>query len=138
MRRKIIAIGVSVIALIFAIALSLFYVQRMVLLDGSLDKNTNIIIPKGASVKYIANILNDNGVIDKPFIFTIWTRFLGMNGLLKAGEYEFTKNISQANVIAMLVNHKVVDRFITIAEGLSSREIVTLLNNKKENLRNII
>ncbi len=131
MRKKIIFIGVFIIAMILGLALFLFYVQHMVLLDGPLEKNTHIVIKKGASVKSIANILNDNGVIDKPFVFTIWTRFLGMNSLLKAGEYEFPKAISQGHVIAMLVNHNVVDHFITIAEGLSSRQIITLINSEK-------
>ena len=130
MRKKLLIFGGFLIAVLLAAALLLFFVQRTVLLEGPLAVKTHVVIPKGASVKSIATILEREGVINHPTIFVLWARFTGLNQKLKAGEYEFNPGIDQGAVMEKLVSHVTVDHFITIPEGLTSAEIVTLLNEK--------
>ncbi|MFK5037052.1 endolytic transglycosylase MltG, partial [Klebsiella pneumoniae] len=48
---------------------------------------------------------------------------------LKPGEYSFQKNASLRDVIATIVDGKVVQHAITIPEGLTSEQIVSRLSD---------
>jgi UPF0755 protein len=52
---------------------------------------------------------------------------LKARGELKYGEYQFTKNASLAEVVDTIIENKVVQHAVTIAEGLTSEQIVTRL-----------
>jgi len=45
---------------------------------------------------------------------------LKANGELKYGEYRFTKHASLSDVVDTIIDNKVVQHAITIAEGLTS------------------
>ena len=46
---------------------------------------------------------------------------------LKSGEYQFTKNASLAEVVGTIIENKVVQHTLTIAEGLTSEQIIAKL-----------
>ena len=94
MRKKLLIFGGLLVAALLAAALTLFFVQRSIVLDGPLTEKTYVVIPKGASVKSISAILENEGVIEHPTIFVLWTRFTGVHQKLKAGEYEFNPGVN--------------------------------------------
>ncbi len=96
---------------------------------SSLQENKLVLIERGQGVSTIASTLADQGVISQPLLFKIVTRF---RGSLKAGEYDFSAQISMAEVLQMMEEGEVFDRKITIPEGLTSYQIVELLNARDD------
>jgi UPF0755 protein len=88
-----------------------------------------VIIERGQGVSSIARKLEKENVITQPIIFKIVARF---SDSLKAGEYEFPAKASMAEVIKMMEAGEVFDRKITIAEGLTSYQIVKRINARDD------
>jgi len=94
---------------------------------GPLPGPVNLVVPAGAGLRPIAAQLETAGVIRNPFVFIVAARLRNLHGSLKAGEYAFDVSVSQEAVLDKLVRHDTVVRRITIPEGLTSVEILTLL-----------
>jgi UPF0755 protein len=95
---------------------------------GPLSVEKSILIENGSSVSSIAEQLEKEGIISSSFLFKMAQKLFG-NGQLKAGEYAFEKNIPMIAILEKLEGGKVIKRSVTIPEGLTSYEIVTLLND---------
>lgn len=99
--------------------------------SGSLEQETNVILPRGSGFSKSVDILAENDVIAYPLFFKMIAYAIGDAQRIKAGEYNFSYAVSPREVLQMLVDGKVVVHKITIAEGLNVREIVALLNDDK-------
>lgn len=88
-----------------------------------------VYIERGKGVASIAHTLEKENVISQPILFKIVARF---GDSLKAGEYEFPAHVSMARVVKMMQDGEVFDRKITIAEGLTSYQIVQRLNERDD------
>jgi len=95
---------------------------------GSAEKETVLIVRPGGGARTIAASLAEAGVIDAPLLFRIGVMRRDRTTALKAGEYAFPPRASMAQVMDMLVQHKVVLHRITIAEGLTSDMAVGIVN----------
>ena len=95
---------------------------------GPAEKETVVLIRQGGGARAIASSLAEAGVIDRPLLFRIGVRRRGRTTELKAGEYAFPPRASMADVMDMLVEHKVVLHRITIAEGLTSDMALAIVN----------
>src|SRR6478736_5180799 len=94
---------------------------------GPLPTSTVVVIPKGEGVSGIAERLERDEVItDRGLFMTsiIYFMYLRGTGALKAGEYEFRKNASMRQVLDTLVEGKSIAHKVTLAEGLTSQQIV--------------
>jgi len=96
---------------------------------GPLAEDKLVIIKRGMGAAQIAGMLAQEGVISSENIFKLATRFTGS---LKAGEYQFPKEISMAEAISIMENGQVFGRKITIAEGLTSHQIVSRLMARED------
>jgi UPF0755 protein len=96
---------------------------------GPLPEEKEIIIPQGASVAKISSILSEENVIEQPLSFKIAARLLDKGSQLKAGEYLFPEHISLLDTLDKLHEGSVLSRYVTIPEGLTSYQIVGLLND---------
>ncbi len=94
---------------------------------GPLKVPATIIIPKGAGVDGIANILADEGVIADPRVFRLGARITGAGKTLRAGEYIFPALISPREVIRYLQIGSTVVRRLTVAEGLPVSKVIAQL-----------
>ena len=84
-------------------------------------------IPKGEGVSGIAERLERDEVItDRGMFMTsiIYFMYLRGAGALKAGEYEFRKAASMRQVLDTLVEGKSIAHKVTLAEGLTSQQMV--------------
>ena len=95
---------------------------------GPLDESKLILINKGASLGLIAEKLEYENAIDSAFFFKIAAHILGSAKDLKAGEYEVAAAASMKDIMVLIKSGKSFQRFITIPEGLTSFEIVRLIN----------
>jgi UPF0755 protein len=106
---------------------------------GPLAEDHIVNIPKSIGNRDIADLLKREGVIEQPWIFMGGVFALKAQGDLKAGEYQFAKHASLREVVDTIVEGRVVQHLLTLAEGLTSEQIVqrllendTLSGNIKE------
>jgi UPF0755 protein len=88
------------------------------------DKIVNI--PRGG-IRDTADLLMREGVIDHPHLFMAGALMYKSRNELKYGEYQFPKNASLRDVVDTIVEGKVVQHALTLAEGLTSDQIVQRL-----------
>ena len=106
---------------------SLIYISVQVFYSpGPLTTNVRFVVPKGASVSHIAQLLHQKNVIPFPMFFVFGARLIGKSRTIKAGEYEFEPGTSLQKILSALTSGKPFLRKITIPEGLSSFEIINL------------
>jgi len=94
---------------------------------GPLTTDTSVVVPRGASGRTIASTLVDAGVAADTRLFAIAVRFLAPDRPLRAGEYAFSAGISLRDAVAKLQAGDTVVRRVTVAEGLTTREILALI-----------
>ena len=94
---------------------------------GPLKSDIVVVVPRGAGVDAIAKILTGKLVIDEAAIFKIGARIFAAKKTLQAGEFAFPKEVSQRGILKILQNGKTVVRRLTVAEGLSTPEILDRL-----------
>ena len=99
---------------------------------GPLAENKVVNIPTGLGTKGIAELLTREGVIDQPMTFMAGAYALRGRGSLKHGEYEFDQHASMADVVATIIDGKVVQHSFTVPEGLTSEQIVARLLESKD------
>jgi UPF0755 protein len=121
-----IAVAGIVLAALLAVAGALYVVDQYQR-PGPLASATSIIVPKGAAVPQIAQLLEAANVIAEPLIFRIGARLEGLDASLRAGEYRFPPAVSMQQALAMLRQGDTVVRRVTIPEGMTSRQVVSLL-----------
>ena len=112
-----------------------FWVKVQFDQPGPLATSTVFVIPKGEGVSAIAERLERDGVIDDRRVFMtsiLYFMYLKGQGSLKAGEYEFGKNASMRQVLDTLVEGKSIEHKVTLAEGLTSYQIVQKLMAQTE------
>lgn len=107
---------------------SLYYFYTNWAGPGPSTETKSIIIARGSGVASIADQLEQNTIITSPIVFKIAVRLGGNQGQLKAGEYEFQPAASMMSIIEKLSKGDVVARKITIPEGLTSWQIVQIIN----------
>jgi UPF0755 protein len=97
---------------------------------GPLATSAVVVIPKGEGVSAIAERLQRDGVIADRRVFmtsVLYFMYLKGKGTLKAGEYEFPKYATMRQVLDTLVEGKSIEHKVTLAEGLTSFQIVQKL-----------
>lgn len=128
MRRWLITGAVIVVVLIVALAgLVAFNVARQFESPGPLESEIDVVVPRGAGLKTIAQTLAGAGVIRDALAFRLGVTFHAAARDLKAGEYRFPAAVSMREVMEILISGETVVRRLTIPEGLTSREIFALV-----------
>lgn len=98
--------------------------------EGPLPERTEVVVPSG-SLKKIAAILHEKGVINSPSIFVLGVRASGNTHKIKSGEYSIPRRASAKMVMDILVSGQTYIRRVVIPEGLTSAQIVEILDNAK-------
>ena len=111
-----------IIFLIVLSVLAYMQIKGWIAASGPLLNVTNVVVPKGASLKTVAEELSRAGVIDKPWLFRIMARINGLAKHLKAGEYQFMPGISLQAAMDKIARGEV-------PEGLTSGQIMYLIAN---------
>lgn len=94
---------------------------------GPLTQAATVVIPKGANVAQIAALLKRHQVIASPLFFQLAVRADSRGGSLRAGEYAFGSRVNLRGVVAEVRAGRTVVRKLTVPEGLTSPEVVRLL-----------
>ncbi len=119
---------VAVLALGLGAAGAVYYAYDRYNAPGPHDRDVTVIIPDGASLTATTARLRQAGVVSSGFLFKWGTRLKGADRDIRAGEYEIPARASMTDILAILRSGKVVQYKITIPEGLTSAEVVALVN----------
>ncbi|NND54393.1 MAG: aminodeoxychorismate lyase, partial [Gammaproteobacteria bacterium] len=105
MRRLIAVFAVSLSGLLLTALLSVVWVRGVMHEPLALAGNEAAVfrVPSGASAQTIATDLNARGWLSQPRVFSLWARFSGDAGRLRAGEYEVPPGTTPAELLGQLV-----------------------------------
>ena len=95
-------------------------------LAGPLAEDRVVNVPRGG-IRDTADLLMREGVIDQPYLFIAGALMFKAKHDLKYGEYRFVKGASLQDVVDTIIEGKVVQHAFTVAEGLTSDQIVQKL-----------
>ena len=130
-RHPLVIVGNAIFTVLIVISVAvggaLFVGKQRFDAPGPLAEDKVVNIPRGLGIKEIADVLQREGVIDQPWVFMGGVIALKARGELKYGEYQFIKHASLADVVDTIIENKVVQHAMTIAEGLTSEQIVARL-----------
>jgi UPF0755 protein len=131
-RNPFVVIGNAIITIVLVVmiggGLVYYYGRQTIEAPGPLQEDKIVNIPSRAGMADIAEVLQREGVIDSnrwAFIGAVLA--MKARSDLKPGEYNFQKNASLREVIATIVEGKVVQHSVTIPEGLTSEQILSRL-----------
>jgi UPF0755 protein len=127
-RHPIVMIGNAIITFIvlaaIAAGVAIMIGKQRLDAPGPLGEDKVVNIPRGAGVRDIADLLVKEGVIDQPWTFVGAVVVRKARDDLKSGEYMFSKHATLGDVIATLLDGKVVQHALTVPEGLTSEQVV--------------
>jgi len=106
----------------------LWYGQQQFEAPGPAATALEVEIPAGSGLNAIARRLEGAGAIDSADIFRVATRLQQAERGLKAGEYEIPARASMADILALLKSGKTIERRVTVPEGLTSLQIIAILD----------
>lgn len=127
MRRGLIAFFLLLMMVAAVVGGAVFWGYRAYIGPGPLRDETAVVILPGSSTETIAARLTEAGVIDNPLVFRVGVRLEGSAAALRAGEYAFPPGVSLRQAAAILRSGKTVVRRLTVPEGLTSKQVVTLV-----------
>ena len=126
--------SVLLLMLMMAIAGSLFLGHRWY--ENQLDLEMTdavgefITVRQGASIRQVAELLEEEGIIRSAFLFRLHMRIDHPEASVKAGEYLFERPATTRRAAAKLVEGDVYHHRITVPEGLDWQETAELLGRQ--------
>jgi UPF0755 protein len=102
--------------------------------DGDGGGEVGVVIPEGASLGDIADLLEERGVVSSSSFFQLRARLAGRSGDLKPGRYTLAHDMKYTAVLDRLeqgLPPNVVQ--VTIPEGRSRREVAPLVKRLRGN-----
>lgn len=100
--------------------------------DESSTETVEVTIPLGSSSSTIANLLEENGVINNALMYRIYIKVNNVTDF-QAGDYTLSPSMTLAEISNELQSGRIVEEakyFVTIPEGRTIEEIAALLSNK--------
>jgi UPF0755 protein len=130
-RHPFVVVGNAIITLFVLVAVvaavALVFGKQRFDAPGPLAEDRVVNIPRGSGIRDISDVLMRDGVIDQPWVFVGGVLVLKAREDLKAGEYQFKAHASLRDVVATIVDGRVVAHQLTVPEGLTSEQIVARL-----------
>lgn len=118
-----------ILPLVLALLTSGVWLAKYAITPGPKNVAETVIvtIPKGTSVRGIAAILAQDGVIRDDIRFLLLARLSGYGKRLQAGEFRLRTGIKPGDVLRELTFARSIEYPITIPEGLRAAEIAEIL-----------
>ncbi len=90
--------------------------------------STTVVLKRGSGVYVMGAALAQAGVIRAPQLFVAAAELTGAARRLRAGEYDIPSRASLAEILRKIRSGDIVHHRITIPEGLSSKQVMAILN----------
>lgn len=136
-RRGRIIVLLTILAAIVAVpTLAAAVYLRSIGVFGTSDPGEPValVVPKGAGVETIGELLEDKGVIDSAFGFRVAAYLEGGAGDIQAGRYEIPTGLTAKDALAALVSNRPVADFVmvTFPEGLWLEDFARILEENTD------
>ena len=99
--------------------------------DGAMAEDRLVVVERGSTLAQTSLMLENEDVISSDRVFNAVARLYGADRDLKAGEYMIPAHASMYDVMTLLREGRVVTRQLTVAEGLSVKQITALLEEEE-------
>ena len=121
---------------VLLIVVALAYFLLVFLIDSTgLNKSNKIVdveIPQGVGTQKIAEILEENDIIDQPVCFRIFAKFSKADGKFQQGTFALSADMGYAEIVTLMQTTKPRPNVnVTITEGMTVEEIAVLLQEKE-------
>ena len=110
MRKVLIVIALVVVG----------FVAVTMLRTGGAERDVDVVIAQGSSLKTAAQALEKEGAIESASGFLRHAKLFGSRAPIKPGEYRIKDGMSAGEILALLQSGKTLQRFVTIPEGMPS------------------
>lgn len=116
---------------IFACAIAVSWFDNMAKKPLPIKQDFVINMPQGAGANTLAEQLMQQHLLPHKIMVKIAIRAYGFDKKLKAGEFLIKQQMSLLDILNKLASGKVIMHKITIPEGLTSQQIIELINNNE-------
>lgn len=120
-----------VIAVLVLVGSVLWYRGALTPLTPRSPDRVTLRIPKGASLRDIADLLEERGVIRSSHAFSLYSRLHGLSRSLQAGSYILRPSLSIPEVAEALRRGIAEEGVITMPEGFTVLDVGRLLTEKQ-------
>jgi UPF0755 protein len=93
------------------------------------ENSINVLVPKGASLREVANILETNGILKHKKTFIYLGRISGYQNKIHAGLFSIPQNLPPWHLLKYLIQPQMADVKVTLPEGLECPEIAGILRS---------
>lgn len=87
---------------------------------GGASKDVDVVIPQGSSLTSAAKALERAGAIPSADAFLTNAKIFGSKDPIKPGEYRIKAGMDSGEILTLLQSGKVLQRFVTVYEGMPS------------------
>jgi UPF0755 protein len=121
------AIGLVMVVTLGGVAFGALRAWNMALQQpGPLAEDRAVVVPSGGTTQ-VAEVLSSDGVVGQKLVFRAAVWLTHGAGPLHAAEFAFPAHASISKVLAILRSARPVEHHLTIAEGLTAQQIMTVL-----------
>jgi UPF0755 protein len=121
---------VIVLLVILSLAIVLWWHNGLLPANSSANQTSQIfVVNKEEGVREIANNLKAKGLINDPIVFFLYTRLMGLDKQIQAGDFRLNPAMNMPQVASGLT-HGTLDIWTTIPEGLRADEIADIFKTK--------
>ena len=108
-----------------------YIVYRALLIPtGKLTEPIVVVVKEGDTLSKTAHELEEKGAILNERLFVTAARYLGVDRLIRVGEYQIEPTMSPQEILVMLLKGRVVEYPVTVPEGLNIYQVADLLAEK--------
>lgn len=131
-RRLLISIIIIIGIIIIAVAAmyTLYMGNESKPAEPGSKEYVTVTIPTGTGTSGIANILDQNKIIDNTGVFKLLSKSKGYDGKFKAGQYSLSPGMSMEEIMKILVSGKAETVRFTIPEGYDIRRTTAKLSEE--------
>jgi UPF0755 protein len=126
---NVLTMMIVVLIVLFGIAT---WAQRSYREPGPLTAPLAFQVERGATLAAVAEDLGEAGAIGNETVFRVAARYTGLDQGLRYGEYEIPAGASMQDILGLLNRGGNVIRQVVVPEGLTSWQVVELLNAREE------
>jgi UPF0755 protein len=124
--KKIIVGGLLLVVVGAAGAAYLTY-RTFLTPTGRLTEPVVVVVGEGDTLSKTADKLEDKGAILNKRLFVAAARYLGVDRMIRVGEYRVDPTMSPKDILVMLLKGHVVEYPVTVPEGLNIYQVSDLL-----------
>lgn len=132
LKKILIIVAAVLLALIIAVVIIASSIMSDIKGTSRNGELCTVVVPQGATVSDIANILEEAGAVNNALVFKIYAKLKLDGTSFKYGTYEFKNNISFDEIAKILSTQgqKALTVKVTIPEGTTLRDYTKNVNDK--------